>query len=281
MKDPRFRLLANPVQGVEMVLADTDHHFGRHTHDQFGIGLILRGGQKSSSQSGLVEAVAGDIITVNPGEVHDGAPLGEGGRAWQMVYLDAGVVQGLAAELQQAGVPARMEFQRPRIRDAVLARLFARHAAAAAITAPGWTLPLDESLLQLLGALLGPVAPAPGRPHHSGIARARACIDAEPAGAWPLVELARQADLSPYQFIRHFDRLTGLTPHAYILQRRIQLARRLIRQGQGLSDAAAAAGFADQSHMTRQFVRSFGLSPGAYARSGPDTRPGLQFRSRR
>lgn len=48
-------------------------------HDQFGIGLVERGAQKSLSGRGMVEAEAGHVITVNPGEVHDGIPLGEGG----------------------------------------------------------------------------------------------------------------------------------------------------------------------------------------------------------
>lgn len=59
-----------------MVFADTDHHFGKHTHEQFGVGLILRGAQKSASQCGVVEATAGDIITVNPEEVHEVPPWG-------------------------------------------------------------------------------------------------------------------------------------------------------------------------------------------------------------
>jgi AraC-like DNA-binding protein len=66
--------------------------------------------------------------------------------------------------------------------------------------------------------------------------------------------------------IRAFARDTGLTPHAYIPQRRLALARRLIRQGRELAQVAAAAGFADQSHLTRRFVRQFGVTPRGYAR---------------
>lgn len=67
--------------------------------------------------------------------------------------------------------------------------------------------------------------------------------------------------------LRGFVRATGLTPHAYLMQRRIGLARRLIARGLPLAEAAAASGFADQSHMTRAFGRAYGLSPGAYARA--------------
>lgn len=50
-----------------------------------------------------------------------------------------------------------------------------------------------------------------------------------------------------------------------MVQRRIQLARELIRQGTPLASAALASGFADQSHLSRAFARSYGYSPGAYA----------------
>ena len=62
-----------------------------------------------------------------------------------------------------------------------------------------------------------------------------------------------------------FARATGMTPHAYLVQRRIDLARRMIAGGSSLAEAAIASGFADQSHMTRTFIRKYGLSPGAYA----------------
>ncbi|WP_157140512.1 helix-turn-helix domain-containing protein, partial [Achromobacter xylosoxidans] len=70
---------------------------------------------------------------------------------------------------------------------------------------------------------------------------------------------------SRFQVLRAFHRATGMTPHAYQVQRRLLLARHLLRQGMALADTAAAAGFSDQSHMTRLFSRAYGLSPGRYA----------------
>lgn len=266
MRKNQFRMLACPRQGIEMMFADTDHTFGKHTHEQFGLGLILHGAQKSSSQSGMVEAIAGDIITVNPGEVHDGAPLSDGGRSWQMIYLDPAVVDTLIAEINEEGSHVSMEFHHPQIRDKFLARLFRRYMHAAMEKQSNWTLPLDESLLLLLRSLLQPARTSSSRVHLKGISNAKSLIDMQPGTAWTLEMLATQAGLSRFQFIRHFERATGLTPHAYILQRRIHLARQMIRLGKGLTDIAADCGFSDQSHMTRQFIRRFGLSPGTYAR---------------
>ena len=78
---------------------------------------------------------------------------------------------------------------------------------------------------------------------------------------------AREAGLSRYQLVRQFAQATGLTPHAYLVQRRLHHARRLMRAGTPLAEVAAASGFADQSHLTRLFARSFGTTPHAYLRA--------------
>lgn len=90
-------------------------------------------------------------------------------------------------------------------------------------------------------------------------------IDDDPTATITLTDLAAEARLSRFQLVRNFAKAVGLTPHAYIVQRRIDLARRLIGAGTPLAEAAFAAGFADQSHMTRVFVSKYGLSPGIYA----------------
>ncbi|MBW8791892.1 MAG: AraC family ligand binding domain-containing protein, partial [Rhizobium leguminosarum] len=69
MAKNQFRMLRSALSGIEAVEAETHHSFSRHTHEQFGIGLISAGAQSSLSGRGMVEAEAGDIITVNPNEV--------------------------------------------------------------------------------------------------------------------------------------------------------------------------------------------------------------------
>lgn len=253
-----FQLLPSGMAGVQAVAADSAHTFGRHTHDQFGIGLIERGAQKSASGRGTVEALAGDLVTVNPGEVHDGKPFDASGRRWRMLYLDPAVLQDAAADIAPA---AAFEFTAPVLRGAPLMARFA--ALFDAATAPGDVLRSDAALLALVAGLLKPAR----RPAAvgAGVAAARERMDDDPATALTLAGLAADAGLSRYQFLRAFTRLTGLPPHAYLLQRRVQRARRLVRAGLPLAEAAAASGFADQPHMTRCFVRSFGLTPGAFA----------------
>jgi AraC-like DNA-binding protein len=98
----------------------------------------------------------------------------------------------------------------------------------------------------------------------ASIRNARDRIDADPAASLTLTNLAAEAGSSRYQLLRAFARELGLTPHAYIVQQRLALARRLIRAGSTLADVASATGFSDQSHLTRMFARQFGVTPARY-----------------
>lgn len=263
---PAFSRLPCPLPGVDIVLADSAKAFPRHIHDEFGIGRIDRGAQKTASGRGQVESAAGDVITVNPGEVHDGLPLGDHGRAWRMLYLDPALVGELFADIAEGRSPGDVEFHLPTMHDELVAGRFEAlfHAMAATPVGAVDTLDADGALLQLLQSLLHPRAIAmPAIP--AGIAHARSRLDDDLAAPVSLAELAREAGLSRFQFLRGFTRATGLPPHAYLVQRRLQLARRLIGLGTPIADAAAASGFFDQSHLTRHFVRCFGIAPGAYA----------------
>ena len=267
MENKRFNLLRCRRDGIEAVTADTTFVFGRHTHEQFGVGLIERGAQKSASGRGVVEAGAGDIITVNPGEVHDGAPIGDGGRSWRMLYLDPAIVAELTVDISEGWPASAVEFTQPTVSDKHMAGLFRKlFQAMIAGGADHAELEADETLLLFLGGLLQTKA-GEGRSVPAGIASARALIDDDPVAALTLTALAHEAGLNRYQFLRAFARATGLTPHAYLMQRRIHRARQLIGRGVRLADAAADSGFSDQSHMTRLFVRSFGMAPGTYAKA--------------
>ncbi len=261
----RFSISPCAIGGVEAVSADTAHAFGRHTHDRYGIGVILRGAQKSASGRGVVEAEAGDIITVNSGEVHDGTPLGEGGRAWRMLYVEPALLRGENLDLT-AGLTAAAELARPTLRDPACAARFL--ALFRSLTDPQGghsEIEAQEQMLVLLARLIETGSAQRRCGAAPLIGRARKRIDDDPAAPLSLDELAAIEGLGRYQLIRGFAKTTGLTPHAYLVQRRLQRARRLIAGGATLAAAAFQSGFADQSHLNRHFVRAYGLSPGRYA----------------
>ena len=95
--------------------------------------------------------------------------------------------------------------------------------------------------------------------------RVRDYVEAHLDDDLSLTVLADIACLSPYHFSRSFMQTTGVGPHRYVIQRRIERAKRLLRQtGQPLALVAQEAGFADQSHLTQMFRREMGVTPGRF-----------------
>jgi AraC-like DNA-binding protein len=103
--------------------------------------------------------------------------------------------------------------------------------------------------------------------------RAKAMIEARLAHNLSLAEVARECELSVSQFARAFKRTTGMPPHHFLLERRLDRARELLLHSeQPLAAVADACGFADQSHFTRLFHKAQGQSPGAFRAAAKSTR---------
>src|SRR5262249_52265841 len=88
-------------------------------------------------------------------------------------------------------------------------------------------------------------------------------------GGPSLEQMAAAARLSVYHFARQFKAATGLPPHQYVIARRVERARELLRAGAGLSraDVAASVGFPDQSQLCRHFKRLVGVTPGQFRKA--------------
>lgn len=197
----------------------------------------------------------------NPGEMHDGMPGGMGPRTWRMLYFEPTIV-ARAAVAEGVG---DVELASPAVHDPVLATRFVRLFDCLTARIPN-QLAIDERLLMLVMCVLRRhgARQLPTRERSPCINTALDRIHSEPASPVNLTELASLSGMSRYQLIRGFVREVGTTPHAYLLQRRVLLARQLLALGQSIVEAATNAGFADQSHLTRAFVRQFGVTPGRY-----------------
>ena len=249
------------MSGIEAVALASDRSFPRHAHDQFGIGVLRSGAHRSWSGIGPVQAVAGEVITVNPGEMHDGSPVQGRVRAWRMLYLDPGLVAGLLAE----EVHDAMEIARPALRDPVLADRFTR-LFVGIIASPPDRFGVEQATLETLAHLFArhgsrPVlVNGPSPP----VARTLQRLNEAPEVPVTLAELAASSGLSRFQLLRGFAKAVGTTPHAYLLQRRVGLAQRLLAKGRRPAEVAVEVGFADQSHLTRAFSRQLGITPARY-----------------
>jgi AraC-like DNA-binding protein len=256
------------LNGVEAMTLFSNHSFPRHTHDQYGIGVMTAGAQRSWSVIGHVESQAGDVIMCNPGELHDGHPATDDPRGWRIIYLDPSRV---ARELAADSIDGQLTVK-PVARDRRLAREVLGLFSELEQSCPD-LLAAEERLISCLMLVAH---------HHRVDRRPTSCaspsvlkvierLDSAPETAISLAELASMAGCSRFQLLRGFAKEVGTTPHAYVMQRRARLARQMIAGGTSLANAANFAGFADQSHLTREFVKHFGITPGRYkSATSPD-----------
>jgi AraC family transcriptional regulator len=187
------------------------------------------------------------------------------------LHLDPGLVSRVAAEAfdldpSRVAIPAVGALSHPQIQAAILA-IGAELADAGA----GGGRLLAESLANVVAVhLIRHFAPSDrvGLRPRGGLSerKLRAALDyieEHLDSALTLDHIAAVAHLSPYHFARMFKTSTGLPPHQYVIARRVERAKQLLRERKDLSLAqvAARSGFWDQGHFTRHFRRLAGITP--------------------
>lgn len=252
-----------PRRGVETLRAHfRAHAFDRHAHDTLAVGTTDFGVQRFRYRGRQHDSTAGGMIILHPSEPHDGECGADDGFTYRMIYLDPGHGEEL---LREAGLGSHLPFApEPLLRDAALRRSF--EALWEALGGePG--LRQDEALVrlwQMLSRGLGEgEAVHPATDH---VARVRDALADAPQQHWSLDDLSAIAGISRFALCRAFRRAYGVSPYAYLLARRLARAQRDLVAGMPAAEAAIAAGFVDQSHLTRNLKRRFGMSPGRFAR---------------
>lgn len=264
-----FEFARDARSGTEAVRARFHAHaYDPHFHDQVLIGVTEQGVQQFRCRREVHRSTPGRMIFMEPGETHDGEATAADGFTYAMLYFDPAWLQqsGSLYAGRQTGETV-FHFPRTLDDDAALAQAVrrARRQIASADSRMACDAALDHVVALLAQRFAGAPADKPDRaPRVAKLARE--AMDAGFDGDLGLEELALAAGTDRFRLSRAFSAAYGLSPHAYLVQRRLNRARVLLSRGETPAAVAAATGFADQSHLGRWFRRAFGMTPAAYRR---------------
>lgn len=241
-----------------------DHAYPGHTHDTWTLLIVDDGVIGYGLDRHDHTAVRSGVTLLPPHVVHDGRALTASGFRKRVVYLEEDVI---GADLVSRAVDtpllpdAGLRQAVSRLDRALVARDDLEAESRLALVVERLTAHLVRGRRGAGGTLRREPA---GLPRVAQVARE--LLDADPVGAPGVTAVAEALGVTAPHLVRSFVRAFGIAPHQYVVGRRLDLARRLLRDGVPPAVVATQTGFHDQAHLTRHFRRFLGTTPGRYQR---------------
>jgi AraC-like DNA-binding protein len=265
-KAPRFwRDEALPFIEARSIADGREVCYGRHSHEHFSIGAITAGQSTYIHENSQLRVGAGTVVLMNPGDVHACNPIDDQPWAYRMFYVDTNWLTDLQHTL---GFSRELDFRAFSITHTTDASLYAglNLLYEELVDEQVETLQKHRSAVAFFSDLQQRLNPAdlPGREINLKLERAAQYIRDNCTLALKLEDICEAAQLSASYLTRAFKQHYGMTPHAFLVNRRIQFARAQLRSGKLIADVALEAGFADQAHFQRAFKQHLAATPGQY-----------------
>ena len=259
---------APDLQGLQLLSATfVTHSFPRHLHDTYVLAVQERGAEKFDCRGASWVSPAGSLVTINPGEVHNGHAANEEPWVYRGLYPESSLLQEVASqcEVHKQAFPY---FPSLIVFDPDLVQVFSRLHRI--LETSHETLERQTAFTIALCRLITKHA-ANSRPIRSvgvekrSIKIVRDYISAHYRSNVSLKELANVVGLNPFYLLRSFRKEMGLPPHEFLTQVRVTRAMKLLSGGLPIVDVALETGFVDQSHLSNRFKRIVGVTPKQYA----------------
>ena len=230
-----------------------------HRHRSYTIGVALSGVHILRCRQETVTVGPGSVVLFNPDENHSALPGCGDGWSYCMLHIDEQLVAHVASS---RAIRESVAFSSASLEDRWLGAAI-RRVCKTEIADD--SLETDELVYSLIDRLIADRSGTGVQQRESG-AIARVCdhLRANMVAPGGLAALGRIAKLHPNYLLSVFRRQVGVSPKQFLDRVRVASAQDLIMRGESISMTAAAVGYSDQSHLTRNFQKLVGVTPGRY-----------------
>jgi len=236
-----------------------------HSHEEFSFGVIDAGEARYVNKGNSYTIKAGDTVTINPAEVHSCNPK-QGKWSYRMLFIDSEWIRQLQSEMLGQKLANFQPFTNHYETDPAYFNDF--NPLFNQLMNQSDVLKSETLLIDFLERCFHAdrLLHRSKKPPHDNqrLNDVKALISEQLEQQFSLDDLAKQAGLSRYHFLRCFKQQFGLSPHAFLLDKRIQKAKRLLQTGKSILDTSLALGFNDQSHFERNFKKRLAVTPKQY-----------------
>lgn len=265
---PRFwRDDALPFIEARAIADGREVCYTRHSHAHFSIGAITAGRSTYVHEQMICKVSTGTVVLMNPGDVHACNPVDNQPWSYLMLYVQTSWLSDLQ---QQLGFSPDQVFRRFTKTHTLDVSLFdgLKNLYTVLIDTDQDILRKHSAAVEYFTEVQQCLNPSeqPLREANTRLERAAEYIRENCTQMLKLEDICEAAQLSPSYLIRAFKQHFGMTPHAFLVNRRIQFAQEQLRRGRLIADVALEAGFADQAHFQRVFKQHLAATPGQYQR---------------
>lgn len=234
----------------------TDFRYKKHSHQEYAIGVTLRGIQEYNLDGSLQLSYQNGVMLFNPEQTHDGMAHDEEGLDYVMLYIDPQLLLDVTEkkDIIRFSTPIIYNYK---IKQKIL-------NLSNAILSEKDEAYCSELLLSLTDSLIQTNLSTDYKKDNDLISKAKDILHTSLEDVLKLDEICKELNVSKFQFIRLFKAHTGITPYQYFLNCKIELAKRLIEKNRDIYSAVAECGFVDLTHLNKHFKSVYGTTAFEY-----------------
>lgn len=241
-----------------------NYSFDRHVHEDYTISVIKDGVMDAFMKGKMVQVHNLNIAMLNPDEVHSNASEPTKDYKHFSLYFSKEYVN----KLRDMGLSKQeVVFKDSTLNDVCLAQKLI-HLIEQDEKGLISRLDFESKLVSYVNELILKNTSTKNleklTSHEIMIERAKEYMNDNYSLDLSLEDIAKELDISKYHFLRLFKEKTFISPHAYLMARRVEKARESLQGGKKIIQSAYESGFHDQSHLNRRFKSVFGITPKEY-----------------